>query len=126
MNLPTGKIEDLAKRAFDNDQFYESIELFAADYDDQMEVYFGINRKISYEFEYLFKLFDREAVLDMYEEKYDSIKAERKAGQDAKNIEKVSSVQDEKSTCHRCGEDMGPDDDECHSCELEFAKKYDY
>lgn len=126
MNLPTGKIADLATRAFDNDQFYESIDLFTADYDDQMEVYFGINRKISDEFEYLFKLFDREAVLDMYEEKYNSIKAERKAGQDAKNVEEGSSVQDEKSTCHRCGEDMGPDDDECHSCELEFAKKYNY
>lgn len=68
----------------------------------------------------------REGTARLTEKGFRYYKAELKAEQDAKNVEEDSSVQYEKSTCHRCGEDMGPDDDECHSCELKFAKKYDY
>lgn len=125
-NLPENKIKNMASRAVANDAFYDNLDFFAHNFDEKLEVFFEENRKLTWLFEDLFKEYDREAVLNLYLEKYDSIKAELEAEQYAKNVEEDSSVQDEKSTCHRCGEDMGPDDDECHSCELEFAKKYDY
>ena len=95
-NLPENKIKNMASRAVANDAFYDNLDFFAHNFDEKLEVFFEENRKLTWLFEDLFKEYDREAVLNLYLEKYDSIKAELEAEQYAKNVEEDSSVQDEK------------------------------